>query len=149
MDGWNTRFLLGWPIFRCELLVSGRVTPISSAISPPFIHWFSATCYFLRSKPLCFGLWQNGLFKVESMGAGWGDPTDMDGGGDPRDPLKAGVIKSHPLFWEGNQTMQQMHMFDGNFGGISQKNRIAHCLGWSGIMTPESITYWDTADVTK
>ena len=27
MDGWNTTFLLGWPIFRCELLVSGRVNP--------------------------------------------------------------------------------------------------------------------------
>jgi len=26
MDGWNTSFLLGWPIIRCELLVSGRVT---------------------------------------------------------------------------------------------------------------------------
>ena len=25
MDGWNTSFLLGWPIFRGELLVSGRV----------------------------------------------------------------------------------------------------------------------------
>ena len=26
MDGWNTGFLLGWPIFRCEvLLVSGSV----------------------------------------------------------------------------------------------------------------------------
>ena len=25
MDGWNTSFLLGWPILRCELLVSGRV----------------------------------------------------------------------------------------------------------------------------
>ena len=25
MDGWNTCFLLGWPIFRGELLVSGRV----------------------------------------------------------------------------------------------------------------------------
>ena len=25
MDGWHTRFLLGWPIFRGELLVSGRV----------------------------------------------------------------------------------------------------------------------------
>ena len=25
MDGWNTTFLLGWPIFRGELLVSGRV----------------------------------------------------------------------------------------------------------------------------
>ena len=27
MDGWNTTFLLGRPIFRCELLVSGRVHP--------------------------------------------------------------------------------------------------------------------------
>ena len=26
MDGWNTSFLLGWPIFRGEMLVSGRVT---------------------------------------------------------------------------------------------------------------------------
>ena len=25
MDGWNTSFLLGWPIFRGELLVSGRL----------------------------------------------------------------------------------------------------------------------------
>ena len=26
MDGWNTTFLLGWPIFRFEQLVSGSVT---------------------------------------------------------------------------------------------------------------------------
>ena len=26
VDGWNTTFLLGWPIFRGGLLVSGRVT---------------------------------------------------------------------------------------------------------------------------
>ncbi len=26
MDGWNTSFLLGWSIFRCEMLVSGRVS---------------------------------------------------------------------------------------------------------------------------
>ena len=26
MDGWNTSFLLGWPIFRCELLVLGSVS---------------------------------------------------------------------------------------------------------------------------
>ena len=25
MDGWKMNFLLGWPIFRGELLVSGRV----------------------------------------------------------------------------------------------------------------------------
>ena len=25
MDGWNTSFVLGWPIFTGELLVSGRV----------------------------------------------------------------------------------------------------------------------------
>ena len=25
MDGWNTSFLLGWPIFRCYMLVSGSV----------------------------------------------------------------------------------------------------------------------------
>ena len=27
MDGWNTSFLLGWPLFRGELLVSGSVYP--------------------------------------------------------------------------------------------------------------------------
>ncbi len=27
MDGWDTSFLLGWPIFRGELFVSGRVPP--------------------------------------------------------------------------------------------------------------------------
>ena len=26
MDGWKTTFLLGWPIFRCDILVSGRYT---------------------------------------------------------------------------------------------------------------------------
>ena len=26
MDGWNTSFLLGWPIFRGKLIVSGSVT---------------------------------------------------------------------------------------------------------------------------
>ena len=29
MDGWNTILLLGWPIFRCELLVSGRVDTVN------------------------------------------------------------------------------------------------------------------------
>ena len=28
MDGWNPNFLLGWPIFRCELLVLGSVIRI-------------------------------------------------------------------------------------------------------------------------
>ena len=34
MDAWNTTFLLGRPIFRCELLVSGRV-----------IFWFYTLLY--------------------------------------------------------------------------------------------------------
>ena len=43
MDGWNTTFLLGRPIFRGELLVSGRVfSAISKGpISPHLFHWFS------------------------------------------------------------------------------------------------------------
>ena len=28
MDGWHISFLLGWPIFRCELLVLERVLPL-------------------------------------------------------------------------------------------------------------------------
>ncbi len=27
IDGWNTRFPLGWPIFRCKKWVSGRFSP--------------------------------------------------------------------------------------------------------------------------
>ena len=27
--GWNTSFVLGWRIFRCELLILGRITPIT------------------------------------------------------------------------------------------------------------------------
>ena len=33
MDGWKTSFLLGRPIFRCELLVSGRVDKVDCAFS--------------------------------------------------------------------------------------------------------------------
>ena len=41
MDGWNTSFLLGWPIFRCELLVSGRVLPLNSdkVLDPEVFIW--------------------------------------------------------------------------------------------------------------
>ena len=40
MDGWNTSFLLGRLIFRCELLVLGRV---SGQDHPPFISHKKAT----------------------------------------------------------------------------------------------------------
>ena len=33
MDGWNTCFLLGRPIFRCELLVSGSVAELMQLIA--------------------------------------------------------------------------------------------------------------------
>ncbi len=35
MDGWNTTFLLGRPIFRCELLVSGRVQVDEFSLQDP------------------------------------------------------------------------------------------------------------------
>ena len=37
MDGWKTTFLLGWPMFRCELLVLGSV--VSQGIL-----WKGETC---------------------------------------------------------------------------------------------------------
>ena len=40
MDGWNTSFLLRWPIFRCELLVSGRVTSWLVNLSHPSHHFW-------------------------------------------------------------------------------------------------------------
>ena len=53
MDGWNISFLLGWPIFRCDLLVFGSVieSPSSQLLaylrlvkcydSPEFTDWES------------------------------------------------------------------------------------------------------------
>ena len=35
LDGWNTRFLLGWPIFRDELLVWGRVNDKNNFLKMP------------------------------------------------------------------------------------------------------------------
>ena len=42
MDGWNTSFLLGWPICRGELLVSGRVVVhlVPPTQKNPFKRWF-------------------------------------------------------------------------------------------------------------
>ena len=34
MDGWNTTFILGWPVFRGELLVPGRVIWITPQQKP-------------------------------------------------------------------------------------------------------------------
>ena len=45
MDGWNTTFLLGWPIFRGEPLVSGRVF-LRGVGSPAMKHTRSQSCVF-------------------------------------------------------------------------------------------------------
>ena len=42
---WNTSFLLGWPIFRGELLVSGRVTPKKWSDGPVFLTWLRGPPY--------------------------------------------------------------------------------------------------------
>ena len=39
MDGWKTSFLLGNPIFRCELLVSGRVRLFHFKMWPFFLNF--------------------------------------------------------------------------------------------------------------
>ena len=42
MDGWNTSFLLGWPIFRGELSVLGSIYMVYSLVQyfnqQPFVH---------------------------------------------------------------------------------------------------------------
>ncbi len=43
MDGWKTVFLLGWPIFRCQLLVSGRV-----------FHYFTEAKLLKQTSHKCF-----------------------------------------------------------------------------------------------
>ena len=40
MDGWNTSFLLGWPIFRGKLLVLGRVYSFGGLDTSPLVFWF-------------------------------------------------------------------------------------------------------------
>ena len=57
MDGWNTSFLLGWPIFRCELLVLGSVVQwaTKSMLSATtwrfwFVGWVFATRYWVLKK---------------------------------------------------------------------------------------------------
>ena len=54
MDDWKISFLLGWPIFRCELLVSGRVPTSSNFIifNSPQFHHFPQT-EVLQSPPTC------------------------------------------------------------------------------------------------
>jgi len=42
MDGWNTTFILVWPVFRGELLVPGRViwiTPQQKPNKKPKVSW--------------------------------------------------------------------------------------------------------------
>ena len=65
MDGWNITFLLGRPIFRGELLVSGRISPKIWEASwlVMLIFWvislesldFVKTEYIQLMKPLIFG----------------------------------------------------------------------------------------------
>ena len=40
MDGWRMYFLLGMPIFRCKLLVLGRVREVPNSISPKMFSLF-------------------------------------------------------------------------------------------------------------
>ena len=65
MDGWNTSFLLGWPIFRGELLVSGRVNQVGTKIHviffPPKIAWFSYKGFFCTSS---IGGWDAFIFSM-------------------------------------------------------------------------------------
>ena len=53
MHGWNTSFLLGWPSFRCELLVSGSV------VHPVFInriyHEIISICICCRMSAFASG----------------------------------------------------------------------------------------------
>ena len=50
MDGWNTNFLLGWPIFRGELLVSGSVIKHDQFTKLPMENRF-----FVGKNPNPFG----------------------------------------------------------------------------------------------
>ena len=71
MDGWNTSFLLGWPIFWCELLVSGRVSPmvmegVSESLSEPPIEGSDLTRGTLLARCPCVFLATPPKFKIAS-----------------------------------------------------------------------------------
>jgi len=45
MDGWKTTILLGWPIFRGELLVSGRVSLYATfSLQAKLPRWSTVPC---------------------------------------------------------------------------------------------------------
>ena len=46
MDGWNTSFLLGWHIFRGELLVSGRVVGLVNILVDSSMQRFNTELCF-------------------------------------------------------------------------------------------------------
>ena len=54
MDGWNTTFLLGRPIFRCELLVSGRVSLTTLQKYPMEATWIHSSFQVSPRKGLFF-----------------------------------------------------------------------------------------------
>ncbi len=58
MDGWNTKFLLGRPIFRGKPLVSGRVSGLRGFLFPPFF----------------FDRWRWGFLKVYTTPSSWDTP---------------------------------------------------------------------------
>ena len=59
MDGWKTSFLLGWPIFRGELLVSGRVLFGSIRILLYAHRW--PTGVFPRVRGSCKSRWNKSI----------------------------------------------------------------------------------------
>ena len=58
MDGWNTGFLLGWPIFRGELLVSGSLPSLKLTARAPengwLEYWFPFGMAYFQGRTVSF-----------------------------------------------------------------------------------------------
>ena len=66
MDGWNTSFLLGWPIFRGELLVSGSV-PVGMSMG--FGMGFLVSCMWGIGSGQSFQSFSRGLLTLPGKGS--------------------------------------------------------------------------------
>ena len=119
MDGWNTTFLLGWPIFRCKLLVSGRV-PLYSHLSRVFFCFAFSTEKFhpTPDPPRCQDRVQRAVLHG-GVWIRWSKPLplhlgscNMDGSG-TGNPWRCWTTysKNFPTYpWNIPQTLNQQFM---------------------------------------
>ena len=125
MDGWNTSFLLGWPMCRCYVsfwegnpLILGRLT-----LS------FTETPFQVPNAPICWG--KNGVAQCPRDFLQWNPvipktPQKMGGGN------KMCGVFPYP-FWKNNAQVKLGIISPQALGikNLKTWNQLEHQLGWS------------------